>query len=219
MINEAPKIQIKLPAANTRPTADAIAAFQGVQTGFVVDAMGGAGALHHTIKPMFADQSALCGIALTCDAGPADNLAVLAALEHVQAGDIIIASAHGHLECAIIGDLVLGMAKNSGALGFVTDGSVRDTRGIRQVGLPCFAVGVSPNSPHKSGPGIVGAPVVLGGLSIATGDLIVADEDGVVVVPQAQIETTARQLAEVLAAESVLDARVRDGLTSLPINT
>ena len=215
MIDEAPRITVQL--ATERPDPALLEPFKGVQTGFVVDAMGGGGAICHTIKPMFADQSLLCGLALTCDAGPADNLALLAALEHVQQGDVIVASAHGHLGCAIAGDLVLGMAKNGGAQGFVTDGAVRDTRGIRAVGLPCFAAAVTPNSPHKSGPGIVGRPVVLGGITVASGDLIVADEDGLVVVPQSEIAATASRLAQVLAAEKELDAKVRDGLTHLPV--
>ena len=140
MIDEAARITVQLPEA--RPGADLIAPFKNVQTGFIVDAMGGTGAISHTIKPIFSDQSLMCGLALTCDAGPADNLALLAALAHVQQGDVIVASAHGHLGCAIAGDLVLGMAKNGGAQGFVTDGAVRDTRGIRDVGLPCFAAAV-----------------------------------------------------------------------------
>lgn len=215
MIDEAARITVQLPDA--RPTADLIAPFKNVQTGFIVDAMGGTGAISHTIKPMFADQSLMCGIALTCDAGPADNLALLAALAHVQQGDVIVASADGHLGCAIAGDLVLGMAKNGGAQGFVTDGAVRDTRGIRDVGLPCFAAAVTPNSPHKSGPGVVGSAVIIGGVTIASGDLIISDEDGLVVVPQSQIAATATRLAQVLAAEKELDAKVRGGLTHLPV--
>ncbi|MGH1358763.1 MAG: RraA family protein [Burkholderiaceae bacterium] len=217
MIDEAPKFTVQEPAA-PRPDPALIKPFKGIQTGFIVDALGGGGGLAHTIKPMFADQSEMCGVVLTCDAGPADNLALLAALEHVQQGDIIVASAHGHLDCAIAGDLVLGMAKNGGAQGFVTDGCVRDTRGIRSVGLPCFAAGVTPNSPHKSGPGIVGAPIVLAGVHIASGDVIVSDEDGVVVIPQARLAEVAQRLEQVLAAEKTLDAKVQAGLTRLPLD-
>ena len=92
-------------------------------------------------------------MALTCDAGPGDNLAVLAALEHVQPGDVLVAAAGGYTACAIIGDLVLGMAGNSGAVGFVTDGCVRDLPGIREVALPCFCVGVTPEFAASQRPG------------------------------------------------------------------
>lgn len=215
MIDEAPRITIS-PVAN-RPDPALIDPFRGLQTGFVVDAMGGSGALDYRIKPVDPAQSALCGIALTCHAGPADNLAVLAALEHLQPGDVIVAATGPHEGCAVVGDLVLGMAKNGGAQGFVTDGLVRDTRGIRAVGLPCFTVGVSPNSPAKSGPGTLGLPIVIGGVVVTSGDLIVADEDGVVVVPQALLESTAERLKQVLKAESDLDAKVKSGMTDFDL--
>ncbi len=217
MIDEAPRIRTDPGLNKTRPDEALIAPFRNMQTGFVVDAMGGTGALDYRIKPVDAQQSGICGIALTCHAGPADNLAVLAALEHVQPGDVLVAAAESHTGCAIVGDLVMGMAKNGGALGFITDGLVRDTRGIRDVGLPCFTIGVSPNSPAKSGPGSVGFTVIVGGVSIASGDLIVADEDGVVVVPQALLADTARRLQDVLRAEKELDGKVKAGLKKLQI--
>ena len=62
----------------------------------------------------------------------------------------------------------------------MTDGCVRDIPGIRGVGLPCFAVGVTPNSPAREGPGTVGFPVSLAGVVVATGDIVAGDQDGVV---------------------------------------
>ena len=83
----------------------------------------------------------------------------------------------------MIGDLLLGMMKNRGVVAFVTDGFVRDIPGLRAVGLPCFAAGVTPNSPVRSGPGTVGLPTVVGGVAVGPGDIVVGDQDGVVVVP------------------------------------
>lgn len=210
MLDNAPAVQIVRDFA--RPSAESIAAFKGLQTGFVVDAMQGGGTLDYRIKPLFADQSALCGVALTVDAGSADNLAVVAALEHAQPGDILVVTTHGHTGCAVVGDLVLGMARNNGIAGFVCDGCVRDTRGIRAVGLPCFAMGVSPDTPARNGPGKVGVPIVVGGIAVSPGDLVVADEDGVVIVPRARLEATIERLATVRAAEALAEAQVRDGM-------
>jgi 4-hydroxy-4-methyl-2-oxoglutarate aldolase len=95
----------------------------------------------------------------------------------------------------------------------VTDGVVRDVPGLDAVGLPVFARGVSPNSPHKDGPGTVGVPVTLGGLAIGPGDLIVADGDGVVVVPVGTLGAVAAGLEEVRAKEAQMDAAVRGGAT------
>lgn len=209
MIDEAPRIQQR-PVA--RPAASLVDALRGTPTGFIVDAMGGKGALDFRIKPAIADQAACCGAALTCDAGPADNLALVAALQSVQPGDVLVAATGNCTGCAVTGDLVLGMARNSGAVGFVTDGCVRDLPGIRTVGLPCFCVGITPNSPARSEPGTVGFPVTIAGHPVASGDVIVADQDGVVVVPQAQLEDVIARLPAIRAAEAAMDQDVRDGL-------
>ena len=214
MIDSAPKIQIA--EGMRRPRPQQVAALTGVATGFLVDALGGSGALDYRIKAVVAEQSTFCGPALTCNAGPADNLAVFAALDSLQPGDVIVTACADHHGCAVVGDLLLGMARNSGATGFVTDGCVRDIPGIRQVGLPCFAAGVTPNSPAKEGPGTVGFPVVVAGVNVATGDIVAGDQDGVVVVPFDRIDACIERLERVLAAEAELDAKVKAGLKTLP---
>jgi 4-hydroxy-4-methyl-2-oxoglutarate aldolase len=196
----------------SRPSPAAVAAFAGLPTGFVVDALGGRASLDGRIKPI-GEANRFCGVAVTCAAGPADNLAVFATLDVAVPGDIIVSSADGFARTAVTGDLLLGMMKNRGIAGFVTDGFVRDIAGIRAVGLPCFAAGVIPDSPARSGPGSVGLPVVVGGVAVASGDIVVGDEDGVVVVPAARIDETIARLEAVKAAEAALDARVKAGLT------
>ena len=140
MIEDPPLLTIK--RRFERPAAEIIAAFSGVPVGQVVDAMGGRGALHHAIKPVSPDAAALVGIAVTCHCGPADNLAVFGALDAAVSGDIIVAATDGFAGTAVIGDLVLGMARNKGLAGFVTDGLVRDVVGIEAVGLPVYCAGV-----------------------------------------------------------------------------
>jgi 4-hydroxy-4-methyl-2-oxoglutarate aldolase len=194
-----------------RPSPAEIAVFAGMPTGFVVDAMGGRGALDHRIKPVCEPRS-FCGVAVTVDAGPGDVLAAFGALVVAEPGDIVICAADGFEKTAVVGDLLIGMMKNRGIAGFVTDGLVRDTPGIRAVGLPCFAAGVTPNSPAKTGPGTVGEPIVVGGVAVASGDILVADEDGVVVVPYGRIGETIERLRAVQAAEASLDAKVKAGL-------
>ena len=210
MIEDAPALQIQTPFRRARP--DQLAALQGVPTGHIVDALGGGGALDYRIKPVIPEQAVFCGAAVTCNAGPADNLAVIGTLGHLQPGDVIVATSGGYTGCAIVGDLVLGMARNGGAIAFVTDGCVRDIPGIRSVGLPCFCVGVTPNSPAREGPGTVGFPIVIGGVAIATGDILIGDQDGVVVVPFDRIEAVIAALPKVRAAEAGLESQVKAGL-------
>jgi 4-hydroxy-4-methyl-2-oxoglutarate aldolase len=209
MIDEAPSIQRKDVA---RPAQAQVDALRGTPTGFLVDAMGGSGALDYRIKPAIAGQAAFCGVALTCDAGPADNLALVAALAAVQPGDVLVCTTGGYTGCAVTGDLVLGMARNCGAVGFVTDGCVRDLPGIRMVGLPCYCIGVTPNSPARSGPGSIGFPVTIAGHPVASGDVVVADQDGVVVVPQARLAEVIARLPAIRKAEGEMDQAVREGL-------
>lgn len=195
-----------------RPSAEQLAAFEGVQTGFVVDALGGRGALDYRIKPI-GQEKAFTGPALTCAPGAGDVLAVFGTLEAAKPGDVVVCATDGYTSTAAIGDLLFGMMKNCGIAAFVTDGLVRDTPGIRAVGLPCFAAGVTPSSPAKTGPGSVGLPVVAGGVAVAAGDIVVGDEDGVVIVPYALIDATIARLAGVRAAEAALEAEVKAGLT------
>jgi 4-hydroxy-4-methyl-2-oxoglutarate aldolase len=106
--------------------------------------------------------------------------------------------------------------KNVGIIAFVTDGLVRDQQGIRAVGLPCFAAGVSPNSPVRRGPGAVGLPIVIGGVAVGPADIVIGDEDGVVVVPFKQIASTIERLEGVKAAEVDFEAKVKGGLKVPP---
>ena len=101
--------------------------------------MYGAGALSPVIRPLGEGRDIDCraaGPALTVDCGPADILALLAALESIQAGDVVVSSFHGHQGCAAAGDRVSAMMQNCGAAGFVTDGPMRDYVGLIQAGLP-----------------------------------------------------------------------------------
>ena len=194
-----------------RPTADQVAAFRDVPTGNIVDAMNGTGAMDYRIKPI-AESGPFVGVAVPCEDGPADNLATFGGVDIAQPGDVIISSTGGFTGAAVIGDLLLGMMKNAGCAAFVTDGLVRDIAGIRAVGLPCYAAGVTANSPVRNGPGTVGLPVVAGGVQIGGGDIVAGDEDGVVVVPFAKVSETIAMLTIVRKAEADLEAKVKDGL-------
>ncbi|CTQ52518.1 4-hydroxy-2-oxoglutarate aldolase [Roseibium album] len=198
-----------------RPTEKQISAFQGVATGFVVDALLGGGALAPSIQPIGGGRDLHCataGPALTADCGAADVLASFAALKFIRAGDVVVAAFAGHTGCAAAGDRLVGMMKNNDAAGFVTDGPVRDYEGIVQVGLPVWCTGLTPASPHMTGPGSVGFPIQIGGQEIETGDMIVADRDGVVVVPFERIDEVIKSLAHINQLEKSLDAEVAQGL-------
>ena len=104
------------------------------------------------------------------------------------------------------------MARNRGAVAVVTDGLARDTAGIRGNGVPVFCRGVTPNSATASGPGTVGQPIVIGGVAVASGDIVVGDVDGVVVIPQWRINDVLNRLEAVRAREADLAGKLAAGL-------
>src|SRR5690349_21506995 len=150
-------------------------AFGDAITGWLADAQAGRGALDAAIKPLAPELPGTrrcLGGALTCWCGPNDNLALMAAVTLARPGDVIVAACEGFAGAGMAGDLVIGMAKNRGVAGLVTDGMVRDRDGIVAVGLPVFCRGVTPNSCVRSGPGTVGLPVTVGGVTVRSGDLV-----------------------------------------------
>ncbi|WP_425403056.1 RraA family protein [Hwanghaeella sp.] len=214
MIKEKPIVTIR--RGFDRPDPALVDALRGAMTGHVVDSMSGRGALDYRIKPIEVSRSAICGTALTVKAAPGDNMAVNAALDVAKPGDIIVCATDSFVETAVVGDLLLGMMKNVGAGAFVTDGLIRDLIGVRGVGLPVFAMGVTPNSPTGGGTGTVGLPIMIGGVHVSPGDVIVGDEDGVVVVPQAELSQVIETLKEVRALEAEAEAKVKAGQDRSP---
>lgn len=211
MLGDPPKVTLRRQFQ--RPSAGQIAALSGVPTGFVVDLMMGQGAVDRRIKPLWPD-SAFTAPVLTADCGPRDNLGLLVALEVALPGDVIALATGGFEETAVLGDHVAAMAKNKGIVAFVTDGLVRDVDGLIEVGFPVYGAGVSPNSPYKSGPCEVGTAVTLGGVAVSSGDLMVGDRDGVVVVPRDRIDDVVAGLAEVQAKEDEMGQLIAKGLTA-----
>jgi len=209
MIEEPPLLTIR--ENFPRPAAAEVAALAGAQTSHLADCMLGRGALDYRIKPLSESQSRLIGVAVTAHAYPADNLAVLGAIAEARAGDVVIVANDGYTGTSLIGDHLAGMMRNKSIAGFVTDGLVRDRAGILATGLPVFAAGVSPNSPARTGPGTVGLAIQVGGVRVQSGDVVVGDGDGVVVIPREELALVIERLKAVRAAEAAVEAKVRAG--------
>ena len=213
MIEDPPKLTIH--SRGKRPSKDILAVFNNAQTGHVVDAMDGRGAFDSTIQVLAGippSKASVTGIALTCWTGPDDNLALIAALDEAEEGDIVVAATDAFRGAAVAGDMVCGMLRNRGVVAFVSDGMVRDSAGILATGLPVFSAGVISNSPARNGPGIVGAPITVGGVSLSTNDIVVCDFDGAVVVPLDQAEQVAGRLEEIRKIEAELELKIKSGL-------
>jgi 4-hydroxy-4-methyl-2-oxoglutarate aldolase len=213
MLEEPPLLTIR--KSWIRPQPSKLDALAGAQTGHVIDAMDGRGALDAQIKPIDPKRAHFVGAAITAETGPSDNLAILAAVAVGQRGDCLIAAADGFCHTAVAGDNVCWMARNAGFSGLVIDGMCRDLDGMLSIGIPTFARGITPNSCVRSGPGRVGFPVVAGGVSVASGDIIVGDRDGIVVIPAALLDQVLARLELIRVAEAAVQARIGAGLTQL----
>lgn len=208
--------QLTVHRGHRRPSQALLDAFRGAQTSHLADAMEGRGAVDWRIKPLDPANASFVGPALTAHAYPADIVGMIGSAMEAQAGDVIMCANDGFTGTAVIGDLAAGMMRNKGVAAFVTDGLARDKAGIIAAGLPLFAAGISPNSPAANGPGTVGAPVVLGGVHVRSGDIVVGDADSVVVIPLDRAEAVLARLRAIQAAEAGAEAQVKAGATHFP---
>jgi len=153
------------------------------------DASEGCGVLPHWISALKAG-TRVVGRAFVVLLSQDDNLSIREALKSAHiSGTVLVAAGGSVSRAAALGDLVALELQNAGVVALVTDGLVRDAGEIRQ--MQHFSVwcrGVTPLAPQKRGPAIVGGSVSIGGISIQDGDLVIADDDGVVIWPAAQIE-------------------------------
>jgi RraA family protein len=149
----------------------------------------------------------LVGPAVTVRTRPGDNLMVHKALDMAVAGDVVIVDAGGDLTNAIIGELMVAYARKKGLAGMVINGAIRDLDDISQGDFPVFAAGVTHRGPYKNGPGEVNAIIALNGMTIGPGDLVLGDSDGVIAVPQEQLDTVfAAALAKHQAETAQMEA-------------
>ncbi|PDT76076.1 RraA family protein [Bradyrhizobium sp. C9] len=160
------------------------------------------------LRPMHAG-GWLGGPALTVKTRPGDNLMVHKAIDLAQPGDVIVVDAGGVLVNAIIGEIMSTLAEKKGVAGFVIDGSIRDAGAIRAGSFPVFAAGVAHRGPYKDGPGEINCAISIDGMIVEPGDLIVADDDGVLCVPHDDAEavcklTEAKKATEEKAIQQIL---------------
>jgi RraA family protein len=157
---------------------------------------------------------ALAGPAFTVRARPGDNLMLHRAIDLALSGDVIVCDGAGELGIALMGDHMASHAARREIAGFVVDGAVRDLPGLASLDLGVWARGVTPQGPYKDGPGEIGYPIACGGLAVLPGDLVLADEEGVVVIPRADAATVVEAaevfLAKEIAAQEAIDAGAWD---------
>lgn len=193
-----------------RPAAALVAAFKELATPVIADVMGRQGAMHAAIRPVYA-RACLCGPALPVRTYPSDNLMLHAALKFAEAGDVIVCDAGGYVDTGLWGEIMTVNAIRKGAAGLVIDGACRDINELEALNFPVFARGISARGGFKISGGTVNQPIACGGALVVPGDIVVADINGVVVVPQADAERVLALALEKLGQEQALLSRIRAG--------
>jgi len=162
------------------------------------------------IKPVWP-RARLVGPALTVRTFPADNLMIHKAVTLATKGDVLVVNAGGYKDTAVFGDLLGYSCKVHGIAGVVIDGASRDAEGMAAIGFPVFARAVLPMGPFKDSPGSINVPVSCGGAAVRPGDIIVADADGVVVVPSEEAAAVLSKAQGASAKEEQMRERLAKG--------
>lgn len=190
-----------------------IARWREIPPAIVSDIMNRDQAMAARIKPV-KPGTRLAGQARTATCMAGDNSAAHAAVPLLRKGEVLVLNAGGFPDVAIWGGILSHAAKLRGCGGIVIDGGVRDVAEIAEMDFPCYAAGHVPKGPHKGFGGTIDAVITCGGATVAPGDIIVGDDDGIAVVPLARQAELLEKSLKKIADEAATIARLEKGETT-----
>ncbi|MGB3407505.1 MAG: 4-carboxy-4-hydroxy-2-oxoadipate aldolase/oxaloacetate decarboxylase [Jannaschia sp.] len=197
------------------PEAARALARYGVAT--VHEAQGRVGLMHQRLRPIYKG-AAVSGTAVTCTLAPGDNWMIHVAVEQCQPGDILVAATISESHSGYFGDLLGTSLKARGVTGLILDAGCRDIRDLEALGFPVWSRSISAHGTVKETLGDVNIPVSCGDAIVRPGDVIVADDDGVVVVPRLSAAAVVAASQARIDREEQSRARYQAGELGLDVN-
>jgi len=193
-----------------RPARELIERFREADPPDLADAMNKSSAMRE-LAPMYRPMPKCVGPAITVKVPTGDALMVRKAMDLAQRGDVIVIDGRGTISRSLWGGNRSAFVAQKGVAGVIIDGGTRDIDETRAVKLPLFARAVCPMASASSGPGEVNFPVACGGVVVNPGDIVVADEEGIVVIPRADAEDVYQAWRKIVDREKAWRAAAAGG--------
>lgn len=200
----------------TRPDPELVQRFVPLHSADLSDAMNRSRTMDKGIKPIYLPIKKIVGPAVTVSVPTGAFYVVKEAMQQTRPGDVLVINAYGNLYGALLGGNVCRGLKARGLAGLIMDGSIRDVSEIREDGLPLHARGITTAMGPIEGPGEVNVPIACGQVVVNPGDIVVADEDGIVVVPPDDAEEVLAETAKLEASHAaVQEILLRGEITNI----
>jgi len=206
-----PGVGFRIKLGFPRSHYDVLSMFEDFSIADISDHLNRLYAVDSAIRCLSGENRRLGGPACTVKVYPGDNLMVHKVLDLALPGDVVVIDARGSAANAVLGDTVSMKARHRGIAGFIVDGYVRDLSAIRELDYPIYARGDMPIGPLHRGPGEINYPVCCGGIVVEPGDFVIADPNGIVVLPRDCIKELHAQLSKYKERLSGYLEKVRRG--------